>query len=203
YLDDKTGLFDTSKLSEMLASRGLAHLAPDLLKPVESINDSITKHQKLQQELNNSTAVMYGDIANGVQQARQKLNMPIDQALDLVAQPALVTGRIDRASFERVKAQLLALPPDQQDAALSSYMDSASQISGDETLGKDAVKLDRYGRVKVKNVATKPVTSAELEQGAMQAYARAADATRSGGQPTAEDQATITGWEKTHPHPDK
>jgi len=198
YLNDQTGLYETSKLSDMLAANGLAHLAPDLLKPVENINDSITKHQQLQQKLNDATTVMYGDMAHGVQTLRQKMNLPIDQALDMATMSARATGRINPAQYQQIKTQLSALPPEQQDAALNQYMDAAAQVSGDETLSKDAMKLDRYGRVKASNIVPERPTTGELESKAMDAYAR-----QNAGTATAADLNTIAAWEKLHPKAQK
>jgi hypothetical protein len=162
YLDDQTGLYDTQKLSGVLAANGMGHLAPDLLKGVESINDSITKHQKAEQDLANATTVMYGDLANGVLTLKHSTGMPIDQAMDLVAQPALNTKRLNPQQYQQIKTQLVQLPPAQQDAALSSYMDAAAKIAPDKDLGKDAKRLDRYNRETASNVVAPTPTRASI-----------------------------------------
>lgn len=194
YLD-ANGLYDVPKLTSALAATGIAHLAPELLKSAESINESITKHQATQAKLGADTAVLYGDMADGVAKMK-KSGIPFDKALDLAAAPGLATQRFDPQQFAQMKATLLSLPSDQQDAALGSLMDAAAKVAGNETLGKDAQKLDRYGRVVASNVVPDKLGAADLEKAAMDAYGRQASGTA-----TPADLSTITAWEKTHPHP--
>lgn len=151
YLDDKTGLYDVPKLTGVLAANGMGHLAPELLKGVENINDSITKHQEAQQKLADATTIMYGDMADGVLKLN-KAGLPFDQALDHVAQPALATKRLNPQQYQQMKAQLLQLPPDQQQAALGQMMDQAAKIAPQKDLAKDAKRLDRYDREIASNV---------------------------------------------------
>ena len=161
YLDDQTGLYDVPKLTSVLAAHGMGHLAPDLLKGVENINDSITKHQEAQQKLADATTVMYGDMADGTLKL-VKAGLPMDQALDHVAQPALATQRLKPQEYQQIKAQLLQLPPDQQQAALTSYMDQAAKLAPTQETTKDAVRQDRYGRTLVSNIVKPQPTTASI-----------------------------------------
>lgn len=160
YLD-ANGLYDVPKLTAALANSGVAHLAPELLKSAEAINESITKHQATQAKLGEESALLYGDMADGVLKMT-KAGIPIDQALDLAAAPGLATKRFDPQQFAQIKAKLLALPPDQQQASLGSLMDAASKVGGNKTLGKDAQELDRYGRVVASNIVPEKPTEAVL-----------------------------------------
>lgn len=139
------GLFDVPKLTRELARMGYGAMAPDLVKGAEAINDSIAKHQKSEQDFANARTVLIGDLANGVTKLT-KLGIPMPDAMDLAAEPALLARRIKREEYEPFKAKILALPPDQQAAALNSLMDAAAQVAGPKTLGKDALEVDRYGR---------------------------------------------------------
>lgn len=150
YLD-ANGLYDIPKLTSALASSGIAHLAPELLKGAESINASVEKHQQTQQALGQASTLLYGDMADGVTKM-VKAGIPFDQALDLAAAPGIATQRFDPQQFAQLKGKLLSLPPDQRQAALGNLMDAASKVSGNKTLSKDAQELDRYGRVVASNV---------------------------------------------------
>lgn len=57
YLD-ANGLFDVPKMQRALAAGGSAHLAPELLKGAESINEAITKHTALEQQAAVAKTVM-------------------------------------------------------------------------------------------------------------------------------------------------
>lgn len=160
YLD-ANGLYDIPKLTSALASSGVSHLAPELLKGAESINASVEKHQQTQQALGQASTLLYGDMADGVTKM-VKAGIPIDQALDMAAAPGLATQRFDPQQFAQMKTKLLSLPPEQQQAALGNLMDAASKVSGNKTLGKDAQELDRYGRVVASNVVAEKPTEASL-----------------------------------------
>jgi hypothetical protein len=167
YLDDQ-GLYDIPKLTQALSASGMTHLAPELLKGAEQINDSIVKHQNLQQQqtlLQQKTAdaqtVMYGDMADGVIKMT-KAGMPFEQALDLASAPGLATKRFDPAQFAQIRARLVGLPPEQQEAALGRLMDAAAQVSPEKDLAKDATRLDRYNRVLATNVVPEKPTEASL-----------------------------------------
>lgn len=154
YLDDK-GLYDIPKLTAALSQSGLTHLAPELLKGAESINESILKHQDYEQKAAQQQTILIGDMADGVVKM-MKAGMPFAQALDMAAAPGLATKRFDPQQFAQVKARLIALPPEQQQAALGQLMDQAAQVSPEKDLGKDAQRLDRYNRVTATNVVTEP-----------------------------------------------
>ena len=149
------GLWDIPKMSQALASGGSAHLAPDLLKGAETMNDSITKHQQLEMQLGQQTQLMIGDAASGALKL-SKMGMAIPDAMDFVIRPMLTTGRITPAAYAKARDQITALPPDQQEAALTSLMDAAAKLDKGETLGKDASHIDRYGRVTATNVVPEP-----------------------------------------------
>ncbi len=153
YLDEN-GLWDVSKLQGVLADRGMAHLAPDLLKSAENINDSITKHQAAQQKEAETRTIMYGDLADGTQKLT-KAGTPIDQAMDLVVAPALASKRISPQEYQQLKQHILSLPPDQQQAALQTAMDAAERVAPSETLAEGAKRKGRYGTTLAAN-APKP-----------------------------------------------
>lgn len=154
YLD-ANGLFDVPKLNQSLAQSGIGHLAPELLKGAESINESILKHQTLEQQTNVAHAVILGDMAEGAIKLA-KIGMPLDGAIDFVSQPALATKRIKPEELQQFKARIASLPPDQQIAAVQQVMDAAAKLAPTKVLGKDAQEVDRYGRTVASNVVAEP-----------------------------------------------
>src|SRR6185295_16289098 len=91
YLD-ADGLFDIPKMTAALGKSGFGSKAPDLLKGAEAINESILRHQDLEQKQAQAQAVVIGDMAAGVVKLRA-IGMPTDAAMDFVAQPVLATKR--------------------------------------------------------------------------------------------------------------
>jgi hypothetical protein len=154
------GLFDVPKLNQALSAQGLAHMAPDLLKGAEGINDSILKHQQLQQQAASQHTLLLGDLADGALKLA-KLGMPLDKAMDFVVQPAIATKRIQPQEYAQVRGQIAALPPDQQAQALTTFMDAAAKLDKGDTLAEGAIRADRYGRVEAAG-APKPPTKAGL-----------------------------------------
>jgi hypothetical protein len=148
---DANGLFDVPALNQELAKMGIGHLAPELLKGAEAINDSILKHQSLEQQAAQQKALMFGDMAAGAMKLSQ-MGMPVEQAMDFVVQPAIATKRITPQEYSQIRAQIVALPPDQQAAALGSFMDAASKLDKGKTIGKDSLEVDRYGRTLASNI---------------------------------------------------
>jgi hypothetical protein len=140
-------LFDVPKITARLGALGYGDLAGDLTQSAERINDSIQKHQKLDQERKTAQTVMFGDIADGVIRMREK-GTPLAQAIDFVGQPAVLTGRIDPNLYQQTRDQLLQLPEEQQTAALERLRDQAAMLSPTKTLAEGAQEVDRYGRVK-------------------------------------------------------
>lgn len=159
YLD-ANGLFDIGRMTKALGASGMGHLAPDLLKGAEAINDSTLKHQKLEEETAQAHAVMLGDTAAGALNLI-KIGMPVDAAMDFAVQPLLATKRIKPEEYAQVKQQIAGLPPEQQQAALTQFMDQAAQISPKKTLKVGDVEMDRYDRTTAKGPA-KPKTADEL-----------------------------------------
>ena len=64
------GLFDVPKLNARLNQIGLAHMAPELLKGAEGINDSITKHQQLEQQMGQQPIGLGGGTTDAVAEPR-------------------------------------------------------------------------------------------------------------------------------------
>lgn len=159
YLD-ANGLFDIGKMTQALGQSGVGHLAPDLLRGAEQINKSITDHAAAEQQAGQAKTLMFGDMADGALKLA-KIGMPIPAAMDFVVQPGLATKRIQPQEYAQLKAQILALPPEQQAAALKTFMDAASQLGGNKTLAEGAQEVDRYGRVVAKG-GEKPPNQAEL-----------------------------------------
>jgi hypothetical protein len=156
------GLFDIGKMTQALGASGMGHLAPDLLKGAESINDSILKHQQTEAQLAKDHAILIGDLADGALKLHQGVGMPLDAAMDFVVQPALATKRISPDDYAKVKAQIASLPPEQQVAALGQLMHQAAQLAPNKTLGKDTQEVDRYGRVTASNVVPEKPTEASI-----------------------------------------
>jgi hypothetical protein len=143
---DANGLYDVPKLTAALSQRGFGDQAADLVKGAESINDSILKTQDLRQKQATQHAILFGDVAHGVQTLTQR-GVPIDQAMDTVAQPLVASGILDPPQYAQIKQRMLSLPPDQQDAALTALKDQAAKFAPTKTLGEGVNEVDRYGRV--------------------------------------------------------
>lgn len=154
YLD-ANGLFDIGKMQAQLAASGYAHLAPELLKGAEAINGSIEKHQALQQQAGQQQALLVGDLADGALKL-SKIGMPLLDAMDFVVQPALATKRIAPEQYAQIKSRVAALPPEQQQAALKSFMDTAEKLDKGDTLASGAVHVGRYGTVEASNPKPTP-----------------------------------------------
>jgi hypothetical protein len=154
YLD-ANGLFDIPKMTAALGQAGIGHLAPELLKGAESINDSILKHQELEQKTAQQQTILIGDLADGALKL-SKSGVSLVDAMDFAVQPALATKRIKPEDYQRLRAQIAALPPDQQTAAMNQFMDQAAKMAPTKTLGKDAQESDRYGRVITTNLQAEP-----------------------------------------------
>lgn len=146
------GLFDIPKMNAALASAGHGHLAPELLKGAETINDQITKHQDLEDKAAKEHAILIGDLAHGAITLNKTVGMPLSAAMDFVVQPALATKRIKPEDYAQFKGQIDGLPPEQQIGALNAFRDQAAQIAPKKTIGKDAIETDRYDRTTATNV---------------------------------------------------
>lgn len=158
---DENGLADPTKVKGLLDANGLWHLAPQLLKGIEDQNTTILNHQKLQAQLGEQQTLLIGDISNTARTLRSG-GVPIDKALDIAAASALATKRFDPQQYAQVKAQILSLPPEQQDAALGSFMDAAAQISPEKDLTEGGKRLDRYNRLKAENPKGEKETEASI-----------------------------------------
>lgn len=157
---DESGLFDVGKITKALGQSGYGDMAPDLVRGAETINDSILKHQQLEQQITQAHTLMIGDMAAGALQMA-KTGTPLLQAMDFVVQPALATKRIKPEEYAQVRQQIAGLPPEQQAAALKTFMDQASRMAPETTLSEGATRIDRYGRTTASGGA-KPPTEAEL-----------------------------------------
>jgi hypothetical protein len=155
YLDER-GLFKIPEMSAALAASGRAHLAPELLKGAEQINQSITEHQAQTQKLGQTQALLVGDLADGALKLG-KIGMPLLSAMDFVVQPALATKSIDPQQYARIRQQIEALPPDQQEAALNTFRDAAAKLDKGDTLAEGAKHIDRYGRTEAANAPKVPL----------------------------------------------
>src|SRR2546425_730569 len=158
---DSTGLFDVSKITQALGTAGFGDLAPDLVKGAEQINDSILKHQQLEEKTAQAHALLLGDLADGAVKLA-KTGTPLLNAMDFVVTPALATKRITPQDYAQVRSAISELSPDQQMQALTTLMDQAAKLGGGETLGKDQQRLDRYGRVIASNIVPEKPTRASL-----------------------------------------
>ncbi len=186
---DAQGLFDVPKITQRLAATGYGHLTPDLVKSAEAINSSITAHQADEQKLGQTSTLLLGDMADAAQKLIKGGMAPGD-ALDLAAQPALATKRITPDQYAQRKAQLLALPPAQQTAALTTLMDAAAQVSPEKTVTKDAIVTDRYNRSVASNVVPDKPTEASLDADAQALMAKA----NAGGTLTPTEAASLKAY---------
>lgn len=155
------GLFDVPKMTQALAQSGHGHLAPDLLKGAEAINDSILKHQTLEKQASDQQTILFGDMASGVKKLVAG-GMPLDQAIQFVSQPALATQRVQPQQLQQITQHLMQLPPGQQDAALTHLMDAAAAVAPKKTIAKDAIETDRYDRTTASNIVPEKPTEASL-----------------------------------------
>lgn len=160
YLD-ADGLFDIKALTQALASSGHGSRAPELLKGAEQINESITKHRALEQQAAQQMTLTVGDLAAGALKLSTLTGTPLSAAMDFVVQPALASKIIKPEDYAKIKDQIGALPPDQQMAALRTYMDAASKLAPTKTHAEGSIETDRYGRL-LASGPPKPKTSPEL-----------------------------------------
>lgn len=180
---DANGLFDIPSLTAELAKSGIGHLAPELLKGAEQINDSVTKHRALEQQATLQQSLLVGDMAAGALKLSTLAGMPLPQAMDFVVQPALNSKSIKPEDYASIREKIMALPPEQQMAALTTLMDAAAKLDKGDTLAKDAKHVDRYGRTESSNIVAPTLkTRAEL----------AADAANPSS-PTQQQSATALG----------
>jgi hypothetical protein len=159
YLD-QDGLFDIKKMTSALGAGGFGDKAPELVGRAEKINDSILKHQQLEQQAASAHALMLGDLADGAL-TLAKTGTPLLQAMDFVVQPALATKRVDPKEYQQVRQQIAQLPPEQQTAALTAFMDQAAKLDKSETVGQGSERVDRYNRV-IASGAPRAKTQPEL-----------------------------------------
>ena len=145
YLD-QNGLFDIPKMTVALGQSGLGHMAPELLKGAEAINDSVLKHQELQANIAKQNTIMTGDIANGAL-LLMRGGVPIDQAMDMAASPALATQRVSPQDYARIRGQILSLGPEQQQSALEQFKAQSAKLQPIQTTKEGETKTTVYGDV--------------------------------------------------------
>lgn len=160
YLD-ADGLFDIKALTQALASGGHGSRAPELLKGAEQINESITKHRALEQQAAQQMTLTVGDLAAGALKLSMLTGTPLQAAMDFVVQPALASKIIKPEDYAKIKEQIGALAPEQQQAALTTFMDAASKLAPTKTHAEGSTETDRYGRL-IASGPAKPKNSAEL-----------------------------------------
>jgi hypothetical protein len=160
YLD-ANGMFDVPKMNAALAQSGSAHLAPELLKGAEAINQSITNHQALLQKTGQAQTLLFGDMAHGAL-TLAKVGMPLLNAMDFVVQPALATKSIDPDQYQQVRSRIAAMPPDQQAAALNTFRDAAAKLAPTKTLAEGGIEVDRYDRTIAANPKVEKDTEASI-----------------------------------------
>lgn len=156
------GLYDIPKLNTALAQSGMGHLAPDLLKHAEDLNGAISTAQQHDQQAAQSKAIMLGYMASSALKLHTAVGMPLDGAMDFVAQPGLAAKQITPQDLAGFKAQIGKLPPDQQVAALQQIMDHAAEIAPKKEHGKDTTETDIFGRQTASNIVPEKPTEASL-----------------------------------------
>jgi len=144
------GQFDLGKIATALNSGGYGDQTASLMKGAESINTSLQAHRAAQLAAGQAQTVFMGDLANGIA-GLTKAGTPIDQAFDFAVQGAVRSNALDPKQVAQVRTQLLALTPEQQQAALTNLMDAGARYAPQETLADGANRVDRYGRTTATN----------------------------------------------------
>jgi hypothetical protein len=147
--------WDLPALSDLIASRGLASHAPDLLSSAEKMNAAFDAHDAAQQKLADANTILWGRLAGGYQAAK-KAGVPDEQAFDLIVKPAVSGGKLSQQQADQMKTQLMALPPEQRDAQIDGMIDAGDRVGPQETLAKDAKRIGQSGRVLASNVVGEP-----------------------------------------------
>ncbi len=146
--------WDVPALGEVLAARGMGHLAPDLLSSAEKMNAAFDAHDAAQQKLADANTILWGRLAGGFEAAK-KAGVPDEAAFDLIVKPAVSGGKLSQQQADQMKTQLMALPPDQRDVQISGMIDAADKVGPKETLAQGAEQVGMSGRVLARN-APKP-----------------------------------------------
>ena len=139
------GLNDIPKMQQWLDSAGLAHFAPELLKGAQDINDWTVKSRDHEKQAADSKAIMFGYMANGALKLHQMVGMPLDGAIEFVAQPGVNAKQIRPEELQQFKAGIANLPPDQQVAALQQVKQHGADLAPKKEHGKDTTETNIYG----------------------------------------------------------
>ncbi len=146
------GLNDIPKMNAWLSSAGKSHLAPELLKGAEQINESIKKSQEQDRIASEHKAMLYGDTAHGAITLGKALGIPFPDSMDIAVKPLLASKQLKPEEYAPLRQQIASLPPDQQEAALNTFRDNAAKLDKAKTVGKDTLEVDRYGRTIASNI---------------------------------------------------
>lgn len=147
---DAHGLWDIPALSQELGKMGAGHLAPDLLKGAEAMNESILKHEALAQKTADAHTVLLGDMADSVTKLAS-IGVPVLDAMDFISGPVIARKQINPQEYAQVRGHIASLPPEQQKAALATFVDAAARIMPKKTLAEGAQEIDAYNRVSATN----------------------------------------------------
>src|SRR5262245_8487254 len=162
YVDPQTGMYDIPKLSARLNEVGFADQAGTLVKHATDINSAMQEAQDARDKSAKAQAVLYGHLANSTNQLVKMGVAPLD-AMDLAAQGSTTGANplIKPADYQQFRTRFEQFTPDQQQAALTTLMDTAARLSPTKTLAEGAQEVDIFGRVVAKG-GEKPPTEAEL-----------------------------------------
>lgn len=155
------GMFDIPKINSALMQGGMAHLAPELTKPAEAINESMQKYKASSQQAADHHTLLLGDMADGVEKL-MKAGMPIDQAIQFVAQPGIKQQVFKPEEIDSITQQLKSLPQDQQMARLATLKDAASKLDKGDTLTEGAIHVGRYGANESANPKPQQINEATI-----------------------------------------
>lgn len=147
---DAHGLWDIPALSQELGKMGAGHLAPELLKGAEAMNESILKHEALAQKTADAHTVLLGDMADSVTKLAS-IGVPVLDAMDFISGPVIARKQINPQEYAQVRGHIASLPPEQQKAALATFVDAAARIMPKKTLAEGAQEIDAYNRVSATN----------------------------------------------------
>lgn len=161
YLSDD-GLVDPTKVTALLNANGMGHLAPELLKPIETQNASIAAYKDHQTETATKQAVVLGSVANTTI-ALMKTGVPFQDAAGHASSSLVASGVLPPDVVQGQIQRLAALPPDQQLAALQQLKATAARLGPTKTLSDGAKEVDMFGDTVANNPKEeKPKTRAEL-----------------------------------------
>lgn len=160
-MTDENGLLDVPKAMAAYAARGFGDHVADFGKAAELQNDAIKNYRATQTQLDTQKKIVAGTAAHGVLTLMQG-GIPIDQAFDQASHLAVTDGVFSPADVATLKDRIVALPPEQQQAALETLRNNAARLGPKKTVGKDQIEHDMFDRVTASNIIPEKPTEAMI-----------------------------------------